>query len=73
MLYVKSLLFMTPVPNITLEVPNTIIAKFANTVGPDGMAQNEKATTVDPDETAHFQPSHLDLQCLLSSNYYSTV
>ena len=24
----------------------------------------EKANTVDPDETAHNEPSHLDLQCL---------
>ena len=24
----------------------------------------KKAYTVDPDETAHFEPSHLDLQCL---------
>ena len=35
------------------KVPNTIIAEFAN--------------TVDPDETAHHEPSYLDLQCLPSS------
>ena len=23
-----------------------------------------RANTVDPDETAHYEPSHLDLQCL---------
>ena len=33
-----------------LKVPNTTIAEFAN--------------TADPDETAHNEPSHLDLQCL---------
>ena len=35
------------------KAPNTTIAEFTN--------------TVDPDETAHNEPSHLDLQCLLSS------
>ena len=35
---------------LTLKAPNTTIAEFAN--------------TVDPDETAHNEPSHLDLQCL---------
>ena len=35
------------------EAPNTTIAEFAN--------------TVDPDETAHNELSHQDLQCLLSS------
>ena len=38
---------------LTLKAPNTTIAKFAN--------------TADPDETAHNEPSHLDLQCLPSS------
>ena len=38
---------------LTCKVPNTTIAEFAN--------------TVDPDETAHNEPSHLDLQCLPSS------
>ena len=38
---------------VTLKAPNTTIAEFAN--------------TADPDETAHDEPSHLDLQCLLSS------
>ena len=38
---------------LTLKAPNTTIAEFAN--------------TVDPDETAHNEPSHLDLQCLPSS------
>ena len=32
------------------KAPNTTIADFAN--------------TVDPDETAHNEPSHLNLQCL---------
>ena len=32
------------------KAPNTIIAEFSN--------------TVDPDETAHNEPSHLGLQCL---------
>ena len=35
------------------KAPNTTIAEFAN--------------AVDPDETAHNGPSHLDLQCLPSS------
>ena len=38
---------------LTLKAPITTIADFAN--------------TVDPDETAHNEPSHLDLQCLPSS------
>ena len=38
---------------LTLKAPNTTKAEFAN--------------TVDPDETAHNEPSHLDLQCLPSS------
>ena len=37
---------------LTLKAPNTTIAEFAN--------------TVDPDEMAHNEPSHLDLQCLPS-------
>ena len=39
--------------SFTLNAPNTTIAKFAN--------------TVDPEERAHNEPSHLDLQCLPSS------
>ena len=39
--------------NINPKAPNTTIAEFAN--------------TADPDETAHNEPSHLDLQCLPSS------
>ena len=38
---------------LTPKAPNTTIAEFAN--------------TVDPDEMAHIEPSHLDLQCLPSS------
>ena len=38
---------------LTRKAPNATIAEFAN--------------TVDPDETAHHEPSHLDLQCLPSS------
>ena len=37
---------------LTLKAPNTTIAEFAN--------------TADPDETTHYEPSHLDLQCLPS-------
>ena len=37
---------------LTRKAPNTIIAEFSN--------------TVDPDEMAHKEPSHLDLQCLIS-------
>ena len=39
--------------NITCKAPNTSIAEFAN--------------TVDPDETARYEPSHPDLQSLPSS------
>ena len=39
--------------SLNLKAPNTIKAAFAN--------------TVDPDETAHNEPSHLDLQCLPAS------
>ena len=35
---------------LTCKAPNTTIVDFAN--------------TEDPDETAHNEPSHLDLQCL---------
>ena len=38
---------------LTCKAANTTIAEFAN--------------TVDTDETAHNEPSHLDLQCLPSS------
>ena len=38
---------------LTHKVPNTTIADFAS--------------TVDPDETTHNEPSHLDLQCFPSS------
>ena len=40
----------------TRKVPNTTTAEFAN--------------TVDPDETARNEPSHLDLQCLPSQHNY---
>ena len=38
---------------LALKVPNTKISEFAN--------------TADPDEMAHNELSHLDLQCLPSS------
>ena len=38
---------------LTHNTPNRTIAEFTN--------------TVDPDEMAHNEPSHLDLQCLPSS------
>ena len=41
---------------LTDKAPNTTIAVFAN--------------TVDPDEMAHNEPSHLDLQCLSSSFWF---
>ena len=47
--------FVVPCPDkfisfiLARKVPYTTIAEFAN--------------TVDPDETAHNEPSHLDLQC----------
>ena len=46
-------------PILTRKAPNTTIAEFAN--------------TVDPDETAHYEPSHLDLQCLPSSFLFTTL
>ena len=33
---------------------------------------NERANTVDPDETAHNEPSHSDLQCFPSNVDFST-
>ena len=39
---------------LTVKGPKTTIAECAN--------------TADPDETAHNEPSHLDLQCLPSKN-----
>ena len=47
------LLTYTQIYFLAGKAPNTTIADFAN--------------TVDPDETAHNEPSHLDLQCLPSS------
>ena len=44
---------------LTRKAPNTTIAKFEN--------------TVDPDETAHYEPSHLDLQCLPSSFLFFNI
>ena len=41
------------VDTLILKAPNTTKADFAN--------------TVDPDETAHNEPSHQDPQCLPSS------
>ena len=38
---------------LTRKAPNTTIAEFAN--------------TLDPDEMAHYEPSHIGLQCLPSS------
>ena len=46
-------------PSLTLKAPNTTIAEFAN--------------TVDPDETAHNEPSHLDLQSLPSSLWFFNI
>ena len=44
---------------LTRRAPNTTIAELAN--------------TVDPDKTAHNEPSNLDLQCLPSSLRFSTL
>ena len=41
------------------KAPNTTIAELAN--------------TVDPDETAHNEPSHLDLQLLHSSHSFFNI
>ena len=41
---------------LTMKVPSTSKAEFANTVDPDETAHSE----------AHGEPSHLDLQCLPS-------
>ena len=45
--------------SLTFKAPNTAIAKFTN--------------TADPDETAHNEPSHLDLQCLLASLLFFSI
>ena len=44
---------------LTLKAPNTTIAEFAN--------------TADPDEMAHNEPSHLDLQCLPSKLWFFNI
>ena len=49
----KTSLKLVAAPLITHKAPNTMIAEFAN--------------TADPDEMAHNEPSHQDLQCLPSS------
>ena len=33
--------------------------------------QNRMANSVDPDETAHYEPSHLDLHCLYKYLFWS--
>ena len=33
--------------------------------------QNKVANNVDPDETAHYEPSHLDLHCLQNNIFWS--
>ena len=43
---------------LTLKAPNTTIAEFSN--------------TVDSDETAYYEPSHLNLQCCLVFFEFST-
>ena len=46
--------------SLTRIAPNVTIAEFAN--------------TVDPDETAHDESSHLDLQCLpVSLSFFNIV
>ena len=45
--------------SLSRKAPNTTIAEFAN--------------TVDLDETAHNEPSHLDLQCLPSSCLFFNI
>ena len=62
---------------LTLKVPNTTNAAFANTIDPDDFvwvaalrpSQHffSHVGTEDPDKTAHDEPSYLDLQCLPSS------
>ena len=39
-------------------------AKFQKKISLDYSVKNSKANMVDPDETAHYEPSHVDLQCL---------
>ena len=36
------------------------------------MIINKMASSVDPDEMAHYEPSHLDLHCLHRYLYWST-
>ena len=52
--FIDKVLQMT-ISTLTCKAPNTTIAEFAN--------------TVDPDEKAHNEPSHLDLQYLPASLY----
>ena len=49
----------TELSYLTLKAPDTTIAIFAN--------------TADPDETAHNEPSHLDLQCLPSKVLFFNI
>ena len=39
--------------NTKVKLSETKVAEFAN--------------SIDPDETAHYEPSHLDIRCLSSS------
>ena len=51
--HMPSVIFIFAIDLLTLKGQKTTIAKFAN--------------AADPDETAHHELSHLDLQCLPSS------
>ena len=36
-----------------------------------GVIRNTMANSIDPDETARYEPSHMDLYCLQRSTYWS--
>ena len=55
----------------TLPSPNLYTIIVAKRVS--GKNQNQVASSVDPDGTAHYEPFHLDLHCLQRLMFCSTV
>ena len=69
---------MFELPDLTLSVPTTKIADFANSVDLDEVAHDltlsepvtkivQFANSIDIDEVAHHEPPHLDLHFLPSN------
>ena len=56
----------------SLEIHKCVPWQFLNFKAPY-TTKAEFANTVDPDETAHHEPSHLDLQCLSSSPFIFNI